>query len=112
MNSKSVAVAGSIFGGRRNGVQNRRASGSRSWAEAEERKRELEDQLAARTVAAAKTGQLIEEAVKIFIQDKTVQGVTSDVIKKYTLELRRLIEYCERKCVFTVDGKTALTTWS
>jgi site-specific recombinase XerD len=89
-----------------NGKQHRRAARARSWAEAEEKKRELEDQLAGRTPTLAKKGRLIEEAVKVFIQDKEVQGVSGGVVKKYTLELRRLREYCERKGVLTVGGIT------
>ena len=89
-----------------NGKQHRRAARARSWAEAEEKKRSLEDQLAGRKPSQDKKGQLIEEAVKVFIQDKEVQGVSGGVVKKYTLELRRLREYCERKGVFSVDGVT------
>jgi len=44
--------------------------------------------------------------VDLFIQDKRVQGVTPGVIKKYTLELSRFREYCERESVYTVQGIT------
>jgi site-specific recombinase XerD len=49
---------------------------------------------------------MIEESVRVFIQDKNVQGVTAGVIKKYTLELGRLRDYCERQGVYTVQGIT------
>lgn len=88
------------------GTQHRRASGTRSWAEAEERKRELEDQLAGRAPVQAKTERLIGEAVKVFMEDKKVQGVTPGVVKRYTCELKRLQTFCERNGVFAVQGLT------
>jgi site-specific recombinase XerD len=44
--------------------------------------------------------------VDTFIKDKKIQGVTPGVIKKYTLELARLSQYCERRGVYTVQGIT------
>jgi integrase/recombinase XerD len=44
--------------------------------------------------------------VDLFIKDKKIQGVTPGVIKKYTLELDRLNQFCERKSVYTVQGIT------
>ena len=70
-----------------NGTQHRRKAGTRSWEEAEEIKRQLQDQLAGRTVEArpADNVRAVSEAVDLFIKDKKVQGVTPGVIKKYTL---------------------------
>jgi integrase/recombinase XerD len=87
-----------------NGKQYRRAAGARSWAEAEESKRTIEDQLAGRTPEAKDAAKSIDEAVRIFLQDKTVQGVTAGVLAKYKRELDRLQVYCERQRVFTVQG--------
>ena len=90
-----------------NGKQFRKMAGTRSWADAEKRKRELEDQLAGRPSATGDpNARGIEDAVNLFIQDKKNQGVSPGVIKKYTLELGRLREYCERQTVFTVTGIT------
>lgn len=90
----------------RNGTQYRQKAGTRSWEEAEEIKRQLQDQLAGRTVEprAEDSVRSVSEAIGTFIKDKTVQGITPGVIKKYTLELGRLSQYCERKGVYTVQG--------
>ncbi len=90
------------------GTQHRRQAGTRSWEEAEEIKRQLQDQLAGRTAEtrAADNVRAVSDAVKIFITDKKVQGLTLGVIKKYTLELGRFSQFCERKSVYTVQGIT------
>jgi integrase/recombinase XerD len=89
-----------------NGKQFRRKAGTRSWAEAEIAKRELEDQLTGRVDESRKqpNAQDIGSCVSVFIQDKEVQGVTPGVVAKYTLQLGRLREYCEASGVFTVQG--------
>ena len=53
-----------------NGEQYRRTAGTRSWQEAEEQKRRLEDQLAGRTPAPETRGQCIQAAVDLFLADK------------------------------------------
>jgi site-specific recombinase XerD len=91
-----------------NGTQHRKQAGTRSWEEAEEKKRQLQDQLAGRTpeTRAADNVRAVSDAVDLFIKDKRVQGVTAGVVKKYTLELERLSQHCERKGVYTVQGIT------
>jgi site-specific recombinase XerD len=91
-----------------NGKQYRRKAGTRSWEEAEEVKRNLEGQLAGRTPAQQPddNARILEEAVDLFIQDKTVQGLSASVLGKYTRELERLRAYCERQNVYTVQGIT------
>lgn len=91
-----------------NGTQYRRSAKSRSWAEAEKVKRAVEDQLSGNQSAPASpdTPKTIEEAVALFIADKKVQGLTPDLIKKYTLWLGRLQTYCEGLRVFVVKGIT------
>jgi hypothetical protein len=44
--------------------------------------------------------QTVAVAVSLFIADKKVQGLTSDLIKKYALWLGRLQTYCEGRGVF------------
>src|SRR5262249_7958834 len=87
-----------------NGTQFRRTAGTRSWAEAEEIKRRLEDQLAGRTPAPETKGQAIREAVDLFIKDKKVQGITAHVVGKYTRELARLQDFCEAAGVYTIQA--------
>lgn len=92
-----------------NGTQYRRKAGTRSWEEAEEIKRELQDQLTGRTVqaeAVGATARLISEGVELFLKDKKVQGITAGVLGKYSRELDRLKEHCEHEGIYTVQGIT------
>jgi integrase/recombinase XerD len=89
-----------------NGKQHRRKADTRSWTEAEENKRRLEDELAGRTPEVKPEGHGIQDSITVFLQDKTNQGITDKVIGKYTRELARLREYCERNKVYTVQGIT------
>jgi site-specific recombinase XerD len=84
--------------------QHRASAHTRSWSVAENKKREIEDQLAGRTPAPDSTGQSIADAVEIFLADKKLQGVTDNVLGKYTRELDRLRAFCERAGVYTVQG--------
>ena len=88
--------------------QHRMSAKTRSWASAEDKKREIEDQLAGRVpeVKPEDARHTLQASIDIFLQDKKNQGVTKAVIGKYTRELDRLREYCERERVFTVQGIT------
>jgi integrase/recombinase XerD len=87
-----------------NGTQYRRKAGTRSWEEAEEVKRQLQDQLAGRTPEVRPEDNVhpVSEAVDLFITDKKVQGVSGGVVSRYKSELGRFQAYCERENVFTV----------
>ena len=91
-----------------NGVQHRRKAGTRSWGDAEEIKRQLQDQLAGRTPEARPEDNVrtLEDGIKVFLEDKKVQGVTPGVLGKYTRELDRLRDFCEQQSVFTVQAVT------
>lgn len=88
--------------------QHRASAHTRSWAEAEEKKREIEDQLSGRTpeVKPEQDHRATQTCIDIFLQDKKVQGVTASVIGKYTRELARLRDYCEHNRVYAVQGIT------
>lgn len=89
------------------GKQYRRQAGTRSWQEAEDAKQSLMGQLSGKPATPeAEAPRTVEDAVKIFLQDKAVQGVTSGVLGKYTRELKRLQTYCEHSGVYTVHGLT------
>jgi integrase/recombinase XerD len=89
------------------GVQHRRAAGTRSWTEAEVIKRDLEDQLSGRTVPdAAATITQISDAVAVFLKDKQVQGISASAQGKYTRELARLVSHCAKQRVYAVQGLT------
>lgn len=94
-----------------NGTQHRRKAGTRSWEEAEGIKRQLQDQLAGRTpeTRPEDNTRTLQSAIDVFLQDKRVQGVTAGVIGKYTRELDRLRQYCERHGIYTVQAITRET---
>jgi integrase/recombinase XerD len=89
-----------------NGKQERRTAGTRSWTEAEKIKRDQEDQLAGRSLPPQGSVRDLQACIDVFIQDKRVQGVTPDVIGKYTRLLKRLHDYCRDNGIFTVQGIT------
>jgi len=88
------------------GKQFRRAAGTRSWAEAEEQKRNLEAQLSGKLLPEAAATQTLEHAITVFKADKKNQGLTADIQGRYSRELARLQTFCEGHSVFTVQGIT------
>src|SRR4051794_24495190 len=89
-----------------NGQQLRRKAGTRSWAEAERLKRELEDHISGRSTPEITAGKAIADAVTVFHADKKNQGISRDVLNKYVRELERLKTFCERQGAFTVQAIT------
>jgi site-specific recombinase XerD len=88
-----------------NGKQYRRQAGTRSWEEAEQVKRDLEDQLAGRASAVPKEAvRSLADAIEVFSADKKNQGISGDVLKKYARELDRLRKFAEDRSIFTVAG--------
>ena len=81
---------------------------TRSWAEAEQKKRDIEDQLSGRAVTQIDTGggKNLRAAIDLFLADKRVQGITEDPIAKYTRELGRLEEFCEGRGSSPCKGST------
>ncbi len=100
------------------GNRQRQPAGTRSWAEAEELKRKLEDQLAGRApepeVAMPRT---IEECVSLFLMDKAVQGFTKANGNAYRHQLGQMVKYFAGLQVFSINliTREALTgycaTW-
>ena len=91
------------------GEQHRAAAGTRSWAEAEDKKREIEDQLAGRTPEVKPEQEQrghSKPALTFSSRTRRTKASPRSVIGKYTRELARLREYCERNSVFTVQGIT------
>jgi hypothetical protein len=89
-----------------NGTQYRRKAGTRSWAEAEQVKHDLEDQLAGRAPNKPESVRGLQDCIDLFIQDKKVQGITEDRLGRYTRELDRLRQYCERSGIYTIQSIT------
>ena len=84
--------------------QYRRTAGTRSWAQAEEVKRRLEDQFAGRKhePSAAENVQTIRAAVDSFIANKEGQGIHPGVVARNKRELARFATFAEERGVFTV----------
>ena len=102
-----------------NGKQFRRKAGTRSWAEAEDEKRRLEDQLAGRVPEEPREGLLLEKAIETFDANKAAQGIKPRVRAMYARELKRLRNFSEGRGLMTVqqaltiDNLIALrTTWT
>ena len=72
------------------GKQHRRKASTRSWAEAEDQKRRLEDQLAGREPEKSTDALLLSQAIETFDANKEAQGVKPRVRAMYTRELKRL----------------------
>ncbi len=85
-----------------NGKQFRRKAGTRSWAEAEDEKRRLEDQLAGRVPEKPREGLLLEKAIETFDANKAAQGIKPRVRAMYTRELKRLRVFSEGRGLLTV----------
>jgi integrase/recombinase XerD len=80
----------------------RRPANTRSWAEAEQVKRDIEDQLSGRTVVPDTPGvKNLRAAVDVFLADKKVENLSSDLIRKYERELGRLASFCEGRGVYS-----------
>ena len=89
------------------GKQYRRKTGCRSWAGAEEKKRELEAQLAGRAPEQPGEGMLLCVAIETFEANKEAQGIKPRVLAMYKRELKRLLDFSESQGLLTV--KPALT---
>ena len=90
-----------------NGKQYRVKTGCRSWAGAEEKKREIEDQLGGKPQpASVDESKLLSDAVDLFNADKKNQGITEDVLNKYSRELERFQSFAAGRGIFTVSRVT------
>jgi len=89
-----------------NGEQHRRAAGTRSWAEVEDVKRDLEDQLSGKATPVESVTTLLSGAVALFIQDKRVQGIGESAMAKYIRERGRLVTHCAKRRVLVLRGLT------
>lgn len=87
------------------GEQHRRKAGTRSWAEAEEQKRKLEDQLAGRKPEAGATDEkMLSVAIDEFLEDKKLEGIKPRVLAMYARELNRLKVFSEANALYTVTA--------
>jgi integrase len=81
----------------------------RSWAGAEDVKRQVEAEITGEKipVAAASKDRLLSEAIRVFEENKKAQGLNPHVIYMHKRELKRLLDFSEGRAIFNV--KHALT---
>ena len=85
----------------------RRPANTRSWSEAEQVKRNIEDQLTGRAVVPDTPGiKNMRAAVEVFIADKKVESLSSDLIRKYERELGRMASFCEGRASIPLREST------
>jgi integrase/recombinase XerD len=90
-----------------NGKQYRRKTGARSWAGAEDVKRDLEAQLTGRTPEPSE-GVLVSQAIETFQAAKINQGVTKQIVTAYRSLLARFLDFSEKKGLLTVQRALTL----
>jgi hypothetical protein len=97
------------------GKQQRRKAGTRSWTEAEEQKRRLEDQLAGRTsqVDPAEKRTPIDEAVRLFMAAKKNDGLEPPSLVKLQKSVDRVQAFAEGAGLLFLDdiNLTHVSTW-
>jgi len=88
------------------GKQYRKSAQTRSWATAEQVRRDVEEQFGQATPPA--TGEVtveavstptIKRAVELFLSDKKSQALDANFLKKYERELGRLVEFMAKRSV-------------
>jgi hypothetical protein len=86
----------------------------RSWQEAEEQKRRLEDELTGRAPAETKDGRMpVSTAIEKFMQAKRNDGLEEPTLQKLQKTCDRFREFAEADGLFVLDSITlvGLTNW-
>ena len=81
------------------GKQFRKSSKTRTWSQAEERRRAVEDQFKSGSDITVRptTRQTIESAIELFLSDKLTQGLDPTAHTKHKRELGRLNEFMTKR---------------
>lgn len=84
------------------GQQYRRSAKTRSWGQAEERKRELEDSFKAggRPEVVEEARKTIANAIELFLMERRTAGLNASIVKKYERELERFRQFFEKRSKF------------
>ncbi len=84
------------------GKQHRRSAKTRSWAQAEEKKRELENSFKAggTPTVIEETRKTIANAIELFLMERRTAGLNASVVKKYERELERFRQFFETRSKF------------
>ena len=87
-----------------NGEQYRKSAKARSWAEAEVAKRKVEEQFkpAGERGTSAAEHKTLQQAIDLFIDFKTAEGLDSNLLKNYRRELDRLRQFMDKRMAFHV----------
>jgi integrase/recombinase XerD len=96
-----------------NGKQYRRKAGTRSWEQAEESKRRLEDEMAGRTPAGPDTRMTVADAVDKFMQAKKNDGLEPPTLAKLHKTCDRIRQFCDDANILTLENVSLihLTNW-
>jgi site-specific recombinase XerD len=90
------------------GKQYRRKAGTRNWkgavAEANKLIAELVKSDEPEKVIAKSMGKTLAEAQVAFLKSRTVREIRQSTNQKYTRDIKRLVDFCEARNVFTVDA--------
>lgn len=96
------------------GKQYRRKAGTRSWQEAEQQKRRLEDELTGRAPTETKDARMpVSTAIEKFMQAKRNDGLEEPTLQKLQKTCDRVRDFAEKDGLFTLDSITLvhLTNW-
>jgi hypothetical protein len=85
-----------------NGEQYRKSAKARSWAEAAKRKLEEQFKPANERSKSAAEHKTLQQAIELFIDFKTAEGLDSNLLKKYRRELERLRQFMDKRMAFHV----------
>jgi integrase/recombinase XerD len=87
-----------------NGKQYRQSAKARSWAEAGAVKRKIEEQFKPPSERSPSPPEhkTLQQAIELFIDFKTAEGLDSNLLKTYTRELERLRQFMDKRMAFHV----------
>jgi integrase/recombinase XerD len=84
------------------GRQHRVSAKTRSWSQAEDKKRELEDSFKAggKPEVIQETRKTIAKAIELFLMERKTAGLSASIVKKYDRELERFKQFFESHSKF------------
>lgn len=88
----------------KDGKQERRSAGTRSWVEADKIKRRVEDELSGGTTEAQPERVTLAVARDLFIASKETQGLADAYLGKFRVELERFIKFSEARLAYAVPS--------
>jgi integrase/recombinase XerD len=86
------------------GKRYRKQAGTRSWAEAEEIKNLMVNQIAGREFGLPRIGKTLAAACDAFLKGKRVKGIDANTLARYASLTKLFVQFCAGRNVFTVAG--------